>query len=285
MTLQSNINMDVEQKESIRLHEREFGAERLLLESRLLPYFDECASSGHGILKSCISVSALGLSGEFAGRGALCILPIGEEGRLVVRENRRGGAIRFINSRLYSLEGSAFIYSIFAPSKLDLGFDYRPFRELSILSQLFRRGLPVPAPAFALVTPLLRGVLYSGSVATWEIPNAKNLLKLVLANELDRFQKEQGRNLFFEIGCLARRVLEEGVYHADFHLGNILLDENNKLILIDFDKAQYIEPGAGLLHFGNLLLKRWQRSISRHASELGALESIARSEFSRGLSI
>ncbi len=286
MKPRSSAEMAIEQRETLHFSELSLGVCQIMLEAGLRPFFDQYIRSEADLFERCASAGATGLDETAAGRGGLFRLSVpNSDAAVLLRENRRGGVIRFLNEKRYCLGLAAAFRKLFSPSRFTPAVEYRPFCEVSILGQLYRRGLPVPAPAFALLRPRLGGVLYSGAVATWEIPHVRNLLKIVQRNELPEVIGQDDRELFFEIGSLARRVLEEGVYHSDFHLGNILLDGDERLVLIDFDKAEYIEPGNGLRHFGGLILQRWERSLDRHATALGDLKERALADFRRGLAL
>jgi 3-deoxy-D-manno-octulosonic acid kinase len=146
---------------------------------------------------------ARGVERETSGRGAVLIVPHGDE-TWVVRHYRRGGYVqRFIEDH--------YIW---------LGTERsRSFREWRLLRRLHDAGLPVPNPIAAHVHRI--GALYTADIADHAVP----------------------RDCWRRIGRMVRAVHEHGVDHPDLTAHNILLDARDQLFLVDFDNAHVKPPG------------------------------------------
>lgn len=69
--------------------------------------------------------------------------------------------------------------------------------------------------------------------------------------------------MWFTTGACLRRFHDQGVVHADLNARNILISGDNRVYLIDFDRAR-IRAGARSLFQANL--KRLQRSLQKFLS-------------------
>ena len=67
-------------------------------------------------------------------------------------------------------------------------------------------------------------------------------------------------NVWQEMGKTIRRFHEQGIYHTDLNAHNILLDDQLKVYLIDFDKG-YIRPQEKAWQQENL--DRLKRSLDK----------------------
>jgi 3-deoxy-D-manno-octulosonic acid kinase len=57
-------------------------------------------------------------------------------------------------------------------------------------------------------------------------------------------------------------LIEEGIYHVDLHPGNVLVDNNHNVYVIDFDKARCWTGPKNELR--DLYLHRWRRAVIKH---------------------
>jgi 3-deoxy-D-manno-octulosonic acid kinase len=62
------------------------------------------------------------------------------------------------------------------------------------------------------------------------IPNAKDLVDVLVANSL-------GADIYQKFGQEIRKMHDVGVNHTDLNIHNILLDDSQKVWIIDFDKC------------------------------------------------
>ena len=155
----------------------------------------------------------------------------------VLRHYRRGGLAAKVSSNRYIWLGEHRV---------------RSFHELEILAQLYRAGLPVPRPYAAAYWRA--GPTYRAAIMIERLHGVRTL-----ASALDVADCEQ----------VARSVYamhEQGVWHADLNAYNVLLDEDGRAWLIDFDKARRT---ALSLERRSANLLRLRRSLAKVAGAAG----------------
>lgn len=160
----------------------------------------------------------------------------------VSRHYKRGGFIRYFlkdNYLYFSKEHT------------------RAWRELHLLAHLFQSGFPVPTPVACRVQ--CRGLFYSADLIMLEIANARPLSQLLLKHSLSE-------QVWQEIGNVIQRFHQAGVYHADLNAHNILIDTQQKIWLIDFDRGSIKKPRK---YWQNRNLKRLKHSLIKLHQEKG----------------
>jgi len=167
------------------------------------------------------------------GRGELLRFNL-EAGHGLVRRHRRGGLARLFLRDSYVLRN-------------------RPYRELRVHSILYGRGLPVPEPLGAVWKWTF--VLFKGAIATREIPG-ENLLQRLRANT------PGAEDVLRRAGELVRSMHDLGAYHADLQVRNVVVGEDRRLYLIDFDNARLREHVSPMQRARNLL--RFRRSLQKN---------------------
>ncbi len=136
----------------------------------------------------------------------------------------------------------------------------RPWREVALLSELVTRGLPVPEPVGARLTP--RGPFYRADLLTRRIPHTRTFADWVRGEEGD------DPAVWAAVGRTIRRFHDAGAHHADLNVRNILLDQTNRVWLIDWDKGRI--GGRDPARQGRIL-RRLRRSLAKEAE----LEKVA----------
>lgn len=180
------------------------------------------------------------IRGAASGRGSAIFVRYDGE-TWVLRHYHRGGFMaRFIND-FYFWQG------------LDRT---RAFREWRLLAELYEDGLPVPRPIAARV--IRSGLTYRADILTAYLDNTRSVDSILRAGEVlgDRWRV---------IGSTLRRFHDHGVDHSDLNVRNILLDDDGRVYLIDFDKGCMRQPGS----WKQSNLKRLQRSLRKTALETG----------------
>lgn len=127
----------------------------------------------------------------------------------------------------------------------------RPLAEFRMLARLYQAGLPVPHPLAALCSR--SGPVYTGWLLTARIGDGTPLADLLA----ERGGEEA---LWRRTGHCIRRFHEQGVVHADLNARNILLDADDAVYLIDFDRAR-IRKGDRRAGAANLA--RLRRSLEK----------------------
>jgi 3-deoxy-D-manno-octulosonic acid kinase len=152
------------------------------------------------------------LKGQSKGRNVTWFVGHADE-TWVLRHYYRGGMIAKISN-------DKFIYSGQAKTRI--------FQELQLLETMFHSGLPVPKPIAGLISR--RGIFYQADLLMQKIPDAQDLVAILTQQALS---EAQWRN----IGVMLAQFHRSGIFHSDLNAHNILMDQQHKAWLIDFDKC------------------------------------------------
>ncbi|MFH1156480.1 MAG: lipopolysaccharide kinase InaA family protein [Pseudomonadota bacterium] len=129
----------------------------------------------------------------------------------------------------------------------------RARQEYDFLRMAMGTGVQVPEP----VGYAVRGLsVYRCWLITREIPNARTLAELSLEDP------GQAEALMDPVLAQVRLLVERGMVHVDLHPGNVLVDQEGRAVIIDFDKAFVTTEPRNQLVF--LYKKRWHRAVVRH---------------------
>jgi 3-deoxy-D-manno-octulosonic acid kinase len=174
------------------------------------------------------------VEGTGGGRGSVHYLKT--EGRkFVLRHYHRGGLVARVSVDRYVWRGEQAT---------------RPFAEWQLTYRLHRAGLPVPAPVAARYQH--DGMTYTGDIITERLNTVGSLAECLATGALSILT-------WITIGRCIRRFHDLGVCHADLNTHNLLLDEDARVYVIDFDQCQLRK--AGLWRDGNLV--RLRRSLEK----------------------
>jgi 3-deoxy-D-manno-octulosonic acid kinase len=197
-----------------------------------------------------------------------------EQGSVIVRRYRRGGAMRWLGESYY-------------------GFRPRPFREFRVLLRARRRGLPVPDPIAAVVERRF-GLAYRGHLLMREIGDSVPVL--------DFLRRRRDLDVVPLLARGLRDLHDAGLWHPDLNLGNVLVVMRSygvSLAYVDLDRARLCDRPLGAAA-RRRSLRRLRRSAAKldpagrllGAPALGRLEEMywrveeaseARVEESRGV--
>ena len=189
-------------------------------------------------------------STALGGRGAVLQVFLHGIGSVVVKQYTRGGLLRYLLKRYYLRTGQ-----IRCAQEYELTYFLRPL------------GINIPEPvAFASKGRLI----YQAWLVTREIPNVIPLSKL-----------EQQANSHFEsiMDSLVDQVtslVKHSIFHPDLHPGNALVDSENRVFLLDFDKASVYQGSKQRL--AQKYTQRWQRAVFKHGLDQ-SLDSSFRKKF------
>ncbi|MBE8606847.1 MULTISPECIES: 3-deoxy-D-manno-octulosonic acid kinase [Vibrio] len=100
--------------------------------------------------------------------------------------------------------------------------------ELNVLKALANAGVNVPKPIAARA--IKSGLLYRADLMSERIPNAKDLVDVLVNGPIDA-------DVYRRIGQEVRKMHDAGVNHTDLNIHNILLDDSQRVWIIDFDKC------------------------------------------------
>lgn len=127
----------------------------------------------------------------------------------------------------------------------------RMLAEFRLLDRLHDEDLPVPEPVAARCQRT-GWLTYRGDLITRRIPGAHTLYEHLCRGPLSHRQWQS-------IGRTIARIHAAGVHHADLNATNILLDDQDRPWLIDFDKGRIRRHGG----WKAANLKRLQRSLDK----------------------
>ena len=159
----------------------------------------------------------------------------------VYRKYMRGGLVAKLNRQTY------------------IGLNWqntRSIKEWYLLQWMFDRGLPVPQPIAASVCrwPFSFSPFYRAHILVQRIAHVKTLDQLLSERKLDSHEWQK-------VGECIRQFHNAGIYHADLNANNILLDESNKVYLIDFDKGERRDAAQQNNQWMQNNLQRLKRSL------------------------
>jgi len=133
---------------------------------------------------------------------------------MVLRQFSRGGLIGKFNRNRYFFARTG---------------NSRSMKEFTLLNWMKSKGLPVPR-AFA-ARQSVSGFLYRADLITERIPNALPLIDVLQNDQLSD-------TIWLAIGQVIHHLHLLGVCHSDLNGRNILLDNEWRPWLIDFDKCR-----------------------------------------------
>jgi 3-deoxy-D-manno-octulosonic acid kinase len=153
----------------------------------------------------------------------------------VLRHYRRGGFIARLSQDGYWWAGEDRV---------------RAFAEWRLLDYLAQRGLCVPKPVAAFYRRT--GMTYRCDLITRRIADAQSLSEVLAQGSLPE-------GTWRVIGAAIARLHSHGVDHADLNAHNVLVDGNQGISVIDFDRGRLRTPGR----WASRNLQRLERSLAK----------------------
>ncbi len=132
----------------------------------------------------------------------------------------------------------------------------RSVQELKLLQHLHQAGVNVPRPIAAHAVRL--GLTYKADILIERIPNASDLVTQLQ-------EKSLSSAVYSRIGCEIAKMHQANVNHTDLNIHNLLLDHEQRVFIIDFDKC----------HIGvseqvkKTNLERLKRSFIKESNKVG----------------
>jgi len=175
--------------------------------------------------------------GRADGRGETCFYQSGEK-VWALRHYLRGGLIaKFLTDHYFGIRLK----------------NTRAWREWHLLKDMVDMDLPVPVPVAASV--IKKGLFYQADLVTEYIESSNTLADVLENDYLDS-------TIWVDIGQCVRKFHDHSVFHSDLNAKNILLDQNKKVYLIDFDQCGF-RTGEGWKAEN---LSRLKRSLEKFKS-------------------
>ncbi|EIV8468224.1 3-deoxy-D-manno-octulosonic acid kinase [Vibrio vulnificus] len=130
----------------------------------------------------------------------------------------------------------------------------RSLQEFNLLRALIESGVNVPRPIAARAVKT--GLTYQADLLSERIPNAKDLVSILQENPLPEA-------MYQKVGQEIAKMHNVNVNHTDLNIHNILIDDKEKVWIIDFDKC-YQQPDGDWKQ-GNL--ERLKRSFLKELNK------------------
>lgn len=153
------------------------------------------------------------ITGQARGRGTTLFIKPDVPQQWVLRHYRRGG----LPGKLFS---DQFVYTGLPRT--------RPFMELNLLHTMREAGLRVPEPIAAQV--IRRGLIYRADLLSVRIPDAQDMHHVLSLGPA-------GEAVWQAVGRQIRQMHDLNVYHHDLNIRNIMLDAQQQVWIIDFDRC------------------------------------------------
>lgn len=170
------------------------------------------------------------------GRTAVTPAQLDGIGAVVIKQYRRGGLLGHFIKRRYVKWGKT-----------------RAQREFELLDAVGKFGIKVPQP----IAFVYRGALfYRAWLITREIQRPLTLAGLSLKDE------EKSIRVMESVIQQVSALVQHQVLHVDLHPGNVIVDTDGKVYLLDFDKGKVYHTDRQKLK--NRYLARWQRAVNKH---------------------
>ena len=185
------------------------------------------------------------------GRTSITVTRLQGIGSVVIKYYRRGGVIRYLMKKRYVKFGKT-----------------RCQIEYELLQKVRSLGINAPEPvAFAYKGRLF----YQCWLVTREIQNHQTLVQISRSNE------EQARMAMKAVVKQVSMLIKNKILHADLHPGNVIVDNQNQVYLLDFDKGGIFHGNKNALR--TRYLHRWNRAIQKHGlpeilSEVNGFKSL-----------
>ena len=178
-----------------------------------------------------------GHSNVLEGRGHVILGTLPQYGPVIVKCYHRGGLFQCLVRDRYLKAGKT-----------------RGQREYEMLAMAQSLGVHVPRPiAFAFTGfPFYRAWLVMAEII------GKRSLAL-----LCREDEDLCRALLPEFIRQLHLLIQGRILHVDLHPGNVVLDREGRLYVLDFDKAEQVRWSRRALR--DYYLRRWRRAVIKHA--------------------
>jgi len=105
----------------------------------------------------------------------------------------------------------------------------RAKQEFELLLTIQSLGLPAPAPVAIGIEK--HGFYYTADIITCRIADSQDVIGILKSQRLSSEQ-------WFAIGKTIQAFHQQGIYHDDLNCHNILIDQQQKVWLIDFDRGE-----------------------------------------------
>ena len=170
------------------------------------------------------------------GRDSVSYHCMEDLGPVVIKHYKRGGILGRVVRRRYLKWGKS-----------------RSQLEFELLLKARDLGINVPEP---LLYAKRGRLIYRAWLVTREIKQPLSLARLSLNDE------KRTRQVMASVIDQISRLLDHGIWHVDLHPGNVMIDQSDRVFLLDFDKGSRYQRNR--IKLRDRYVKRWQRAVSKH---------------------
>ncbi len=114
-------------------------------------------------------------------------------------------------------------------------------------------GVNVPEP---LLYANRGHLIYRAWLVTREIKAPLSLARLSLIDET------RTRQAMASVTEQISRLIDHGIWHVDLHPGNVVIDQTDRVFLLDFDKGKVYQGNKTTLR--DRYINRWRRAVCKH---------------------
>lgn len=132
----------------------------------------------------------------------------------------------------------------------------RSAEEFQLLLTLIKAGVNVPRPIAARAVKV--GLTYKADLLSERIPNARDLVSILQERSLSK-------EMYKKIGQEIAKMHQANVNHTDLNIHNLLVDNEQQVFIIDFDKCHL--GASAQVKQSNLV--RLKRSFIKECDKLG----------------
>lgn len=170
------------------------------------------------------------------GRSSVGYHRMEDLGPVVVKHYKRGGLWGRLVRRRYLKWGKS-----------------RSQLEFELLLKARDLGINVPEP---LLYAHRGRWIYRAWLVTREIKQPQSLARLSLNDE------KRTRQVMASVIDQISRLIDHGIWHVDLHPGNVMIDQSDRVFLLDFDKGSLYQRNN--IKLRDRYVNRWQRAVSKH---------------------
>ncbi len=134
----------------------------------------------------------------------------------------------------------------------------RAAREFSLLQHMQTLQLPAPEPIAYRV--IRHGLTYQADLLSTRIQQAQDLVGILSQNQLSN-------SLWRSIGTTIKQFHDHNIYHHDLNAHNILINDNEQVFLIDFDRGE-LRANIADSAWKQANMQRLQRSFLKELNKL-----------------
>ena len=170
------------------------------------------------------------------GRSSVATAQLQGIGPVVVKYYTRGGLVRYLVKRKYLRWGKT-----------------RCQIEYDLLQKVRDLGVSAPEP---IAYASQGGLFYKGWLVTREIKQSQTLAELSCTDE------EHAHIVMKDLIDQVSILINNNIFHVDLHPGNVSVDSDGRVFLLDFDRACISRRDKNKLR--DHYLSRWRRAVIKH---------------------